>query len=128
MAQTRARFLLGVNFYDSEEVSQGEKLLSDVFPRLKGRAERGSCHEELMACLNYLGMIWSSRDEMSKAESYLQEAHQAYLAQSKPSALAEKQFTTTLFLLAQVNPLLAKNEIRRLIPSSCSFSGLPASR
>eukprot|EP00961_Rhodomonas_salina_P193928 2618246-Rhodomonas_salina.2 len=30
LARTRAEFLLGVNFYDTEEISQGEKLLKEV--------------------------------------------------------------------------------------------------
>jgi len=57
--------LLGVNFYESEEISQGEKHLMIAKDLLKQH------HIEHMDCLNHLAMIWSTRAEYVKAEVIL---------------------------------------------------------
>jgi len=96
--------LLGVNFYESEEISQGEKHLMIAKDLLKQH------HIEHMDCLNHLAMIWSTRAEYVKAEGFLQtsqELHDAFLVTADAASVAlsspeQKQYTATLFLLAQV--------------------------
>jgi len=48
----RVEHLLGVNFYEAEEISQGEKHLMIAKDLLKEH------HIERMDCLNHLAMIW----------------------------------------------------------------------
>eukprot|EP00961_Rhodomonas_salina_P193929 2618246-Rhodomonas_salina.3 len=70
---------------------------------------------------------------MAKAETYLVEAHASHVARQKSeqvSALAEKHFTTNLFLLAQVYQHLGKPDLsaafcqqtldRQVIDNACN--------
>ena len=101
----RVEHLLGVNFYESEEVAQGEKHLMIAKDLLNDH------HIEHMDTLNHLAMIWSTRAEYSKAEGFLQcaqELHDSFTATAEPASLVlssaeQKQFTATLFLMAQVH-------------------------
>jgi len=101
----RVEHLLGVNFYESEEVAQGEKHLMIAKDLLNDH------HIEHMDTLNHLAMIWSTRAEYLKAEGFLQcaqELHDSFTATAEPASLVlssaeQKQFTATLFLMAQVH-------------------------
>jgi hypothetical protein len=56
----RAEYLLGVNFYDCEETSSGEKTLVGAVSRM--RASPTFSRVALMDALNHLGMIWCRPD------------------------------------------------------------------
>jgi hypothetical protein len=102
----RVEHLLGVNFYEAEEISQGEKHLMAAQDLLADH------HIEHMDCLNHLAMIWSTRSEYARAEGFLQRAqelHAEFVAQADEASCAlssppQKQYTATLFLMAQVYP------------------------
>ena len=126
----RVEHLLGVNFYGSEEVSSGEKHLMVALELLAQH------HIQHMDTLNHLAMIWSTRQEYEKAKGYLtlaQQLHEGFVATAGPAGLSlsspeQKQFTATLFLLAQVHQHTgdADNSARCCLATldrqACSFS------
>lgn len=110
-ATARTELMLGINFYETEEVSQGHKFLTEAEARLSAISSKSAesrCHADYMDCLNHLAIISSMRDEQHKALELLlraREVHRRARAPSSPSDLLspmEKQLTTTCFLLAQV--------------------------
>eukprot|EP00960_Hanusia_phi_P058971 764034-Hanusia_phi.AAC.1 len=110
--ETRGRIelLLGINFYETEEVSQGHKFLTEAQTRLSAIALNstdGRSHADYMACLNHLAIISSLRQDQHKALDLLLRAKEFHQQASKASPSSdllcpvEKQLTTTCFLLAQ---------------------------
>lgn len=79
-------------------------------------------HIERMDCLNHLAMIWSTRSEYARAEGFLQRAQELHAefvaradeASSALSSQPQKQYTATLFLMAQVSQHLQKKKTSAL--------------
>jgi len=102
----RAEYMLGVNFYDCEETSSGEKTLVGAVERM--RASPTFSRVALMDALNHLGMIWCGRSEYSRAREYLEQSLSLHGTGEERLAGAVdspegRQLTTTLFLMAQVH-------------------------
>ncbi|XP_038058276.1 KIF-binding protein-like [Patiria miniata] len=120
------RYLLGLNFVDTEETSSGEDYLMACRKMLEPHCLDSRAVSLAVATLNQLGILWSGRRESEKALELLLEAESVYkkykhevgvapfgmnelfvaeenrLSDHQRQQKFEKAYTHTLYYLAQV--------------------------
>ncbi|NWR59082.1 KBP protein, partial [Bucorvus abyssinicus] len=117
---------LGVNHTDTEELSAGEEHLQRCTQLLEPHRLSPDCVSLYIQAQNNLGILWSERDEIKTAQTYLESAEALYnqymkedgnppldpsehfmseeekLTDQERSKRFEKAYTHTLYYLAQV--------------------------
>ncbi|XP_019394057.1 PREDICTED: KIF1-binding protein [Crocodylus porosus] len=117
---------LGVNHTETEELSAGEEHLLKCTRLLEPRRLSRACVSLYIQAQNNLGILWSERDEIKTAQTYLESAEALYnqymkengnppldpsehfmeeeekLTDQERSKRFEKAYTHTLYYLAQV--------------------------
>lgn len=121
---------IGIIEIDTEELTSGEKTLSEAVQLLLPNAWKPEIVITLLGIYNNLGILWSNRDEPDKAKTYLLHAKELYetfkctmqlplpiehvLSYTEEDVMGdimqlEKAHTLTLYYLAQVYGSLKEN-------------------
>ncbi|XP_039552183.1 KIF-binding protein isoform X2 [Passer montanus] len=125
---------LGVNHTDTEELSAGDEHLQRCTQLLEPHRLSPDCVSLYIQAQNILGILWSQRDEIETAQTYLESAEALYnqymkedgnppldpsehfmaeeekLTDQERSKRFEKAYTHTLYYLAQVYQHLEMTE------------------
>eukprot|EP00033_Pygsuia_biforma_P004269 GCRY01004682.1.p1 GENE.GCRY01004682.1~~GCRY01004682.1.p1 ORF type:complete len:513 (+),score=132.14 GCRY01004682.1:117-1655(+) len=119
------QFRLGVNYLDTEENASGEQAFRFVLDRLGDKCSLNySYAQSIITVHNRLGVLWSERNEISKAFHHLSLAEQKYFAIKDKYLSAKDTFgdkgewsalalshTLTMFYKAQVHVARGEREL-----------------